>query len=205
MHLYHHPYSSNARRVAMAADHLGIKLDSTEVNLMSPDDRRRLAEINPNVKIPVLVVDGVAVWESCAIMQFLADSTPDQDVYPRELVARACVNKWMFWACQHFSPAIGVIVWENVWKKMVEGSDPDPRELARGAADLAQAAAVLESQLAEREWLVGGRVTLAEYAVAAPLMYLEQARLPLDGYPRLLAWFARVQQLPAWRNTIPVW
>ena len=205
MHLYHHPFSSNARRVAMTAEHLGIRLDSTEVNLMDEDDRRRLGELNPNVKVPVLVDGDLVLWESCAIMHYLADSQPRQTVYPRDLVPRTCVNRWMFWACQHFSPAIGVIVWEQVWKKMVEGGDADPVELARGTADLARAAAVLDGYLSEREWLVGGRVTLADYAVAAPLMYMEQARLPLGAYPHLLAWFARVQELPAWRHTTPVW
>ena len=98
-----------------------------------------------------------------------------------------------------------MIVWENVWKKFVEGTDADPNELARGAADLAQAATVLDKHLSRRRWLVGDSVTLADYAVAAPLMYKEQARLPVGDYPHVMAWFARVQELPAWRNTNPVW
>jgi glutathione S-transferase len=111
----------------------------------------------------------------------------------------------MFWACQHFAPAIGVIAWENLWKKMVTGEGADVNELARGAADLARAAAVLDKHLAGRRWLVWDGVTLADYAVAAPLMYRERARLPLDEYPHLLAWLARVQELPAWRDTEAVW
>jgi glutathione S-transferase len=205
MQLYYHPISSNARRALMAADHLGIQLDLVEVNLMSEADRRRLGEVNDNNKIPVLVDDGFVLWESCAIMQYLADSKPGQTVYPQDPLARADVNRWMFWACQHFSPAISVIAWENVWKKVVTGQDADVNELARGAADLAQAATVLDKHLASRRWLVWEGVTLADYAVAAPLMYRERARLPLDEYPHLLAWLERVQALPAWRNTEAVW
>ena len=205
MQLYYHPISSNARRVLMAADHLGIELELVETNLMSEADRRRLAEVNDNHKIPVLVDDGFVLWESCAIMQYLADSTPGQTVYPHDPLARADVNRWMFWACQHFAAAISVIAWENVWKKVVTGLDADVNELARGAADLARAAAVLDSHMASGTWLVGDKVTLADYAVAAPLMYRERARLPLGDYPNLMAWFARVQDLPAWRNSTPVW
>ena len=124
--------------------------------------------------------------------------TPDRSLYPRGLVARTCVKRWMFWACQHFSPAISVLVWEQVGKQMIEGGAPDPRALACGTAELAQAAAVLDHHLSTREWLVGGQATLAEYAVAAPLLTMEQAGLPLEGYPHLLAWFARVKALPAW-------
>jgi glutathione S-transferase len=98
-----------------------------------------------------------------------------------------------------------VIAWENVWKKMVTGEGADVNELARGAADLAQAAAVLDKHLAGRRWLVGEAVTLADFAVAPPLMYRERARLPLDEYPHLLAWFERVQALAAWRDSEAVW
>ena len=125
MQLYHHPFSPSARRVLMAADHLGVVLDLVEINLASPDDRRRIEEVNDNGKIPVLVDDGFVLWESCAIMQYLADGTPGQTIYPQERVARADVNRWMFWSAQHFSPAIGVIAWENMWKKVVTGLDAD--------------------------------------------------------------------------------
>lgn len=205
MHLYYHPLSSNARRVTMAAEHLGIKLDLVEINLASENDRRRLKELSDFGKIPVLADDGFVLSESCAIMQYLADSKPGQAIYPHDPLARADVNRWMFWACQHFSAAIAIFGWENMWKKIVERTDPDPVELARGNRLLAAAAAVLDAHVADRQWLVGDGVTLADYAVAAPLMYLERARLPLEQYANLLAWFGRVQELPAWRHTTPVW
>jgi glutathione S-transferase len=205
MQLYHHPLSASARRVLMAAAHLGVALDLVDINLTSPDDRRRLEEMNANSKVPVLVDGDFVLWESCAIMQYLADGTPGQTVYPQDRAARADVNRWMFWTCQHFAPALGVFGWENVWKKVVTGEDADPRELARGARDVGQVATVLDKHLSTRRWLVGDAVTLADYAMAAPLMYKEQARLPLDDYPHVLAWFARVQDLPAWQSTTPAW
>jgi glutathione S-transferase len=205
MQLYYHPLSASARRVLMAAAHLGVALDLVEINLTSPDDRRRLEEMNANSKVPVLVDGDFVLWESCAIMQYLADGTPGQTVYPQDRAARADVNRWMLWTCQHFAPALGVFGWENVMKKMVTGEDADPRELARGARDVAQVATVLDKHLSTHRWLVGDAVTLADYAMAAPLMYKEQARLPLDDYPHVLAWFARVRELPAWRSTTPAW
>jgi glutathione S-transferase len=205
MHLYYHPISSNARRVTMVADHLGIKLDLIEINLANAGDRRRLAEVNDNSKIPVLMDEDFVLWESCAIMQYLADCAPGQTIYPLDPIARADVNRWMFWASQHFAPAIGVIVWENVWKKLVTGVDTDPIELERGNRDLARFAPVLDAHLAGRDWLCGEAVTLADYATAAPLMYLERAGLPVEQYHNLMAWFGRMQELPAWRHTTPVW
>src|SRR5690349_10100545 len=102
MRLYQHPISSNARRVRLTVAHLGIEVEEVLINLMSEEDRRRLGEINPNSKIPVLEDDGLLLWESCSIMQYLAEKAGAHDLYPVELKARADVNRWMFWCAQHF-------------------------------------------------------------------------------------------------------
>jgi glutathione S-transferase len=201
MRIYHHRISSNARRVVMLAKHLELDVEFVEIDLGSAEDRRRLLEINPNSKIPVLEDNGFLLWESCAIMQYLADKTPGQTVYPQDVQLRADVNRWLFWASQHLSPAVGVLTWERIWKGYVTGQGPDAREEERGESDLADHASVLDRHLAGRQWVVGDSLTLADFALAAPLMYQHQAALPLDGYPNLLAWYGRVQQLPAWQQT----
>ncbi len=96
--LHYHPISSNSRRVLMTAQHLGIDLELVVVDLpkaaqYTPD----FLKINPNHHVPVLEHDGSMLWESYAIMQYLADLTPGQSVYPTELQARADVNRWLFW------------------------------------------------------------------------------------------------------------
>lgn len=205
MRLYHHPVSSNARRVMLAALHMGTPLELTEVNLMSQEDRRRLEVLNPNSKLPVLQDGDFILWESCAIMQYLADRTLGQTLYPDHIRVRADINRWMLWSCQHFSPALGVIVWENIWKGVTGNGGPDPVELARGAREVAKFAAVLEQHLAGRDWVVGDQLSLADFALAAPLMYTEQAKLPVTQYPKMMAWYQRIQQLDAWKQTTPVW
>jgi len=63
------------------------------------------------------------------------------------------------------------------------------------------AAAVLDAHLAGRDWIAQGRLTIADFAVAAPLMHSERAQLPLVDYGNLQAWFARVCATDAWRAT----
>jgi glutathione S-transferase len=205
MRLYQSSLSSNARRVRLTAHHLGLQLEEVSVNLLDQGDRRRLAEINPNGKLPVLDDSGFVLWESCAIMQYLADQAPHQAVYPQDAQARADVNRWMFWACQHLSPAVGIMTWENLWKAMCGMGGPDPAELLRGEQEVRQFAAVLEQHLAGREWVAGKALTLADLAIAPSFMYIERARLPLAEFPNLMAWFARIQALPAWQATDAAW
>ena len=65
--------------------------------------------------------------------------------------------------------------------------------------------AVLDQHLATHQWMSGNALTLADYAVAAPLMYISRANIPVEKYTHLLAWFGRMQQLPAWQQTESPW
>jgi len=205
MRLYHNPMSSNARRTLMTAIHLELPVELAEVDLMNMDDRRRLAELNPNVKVPVLADGTFLLWESCAIMQYLAGKAPGQTLYPEAPQARADIDRWMFWCAQHYAPAIGVLTWERAWKGMTGCGEADPLEVARGERELAECAFVLDNHLAGRSWVCGDSLSLADFALAAPMMYSDKVALPLAQYEHLQAWFARVQQLPAWQETNPLW
>jgi glutathione S-transferase len=179
MRLYHHPLSSNSRRVVMTAIYLNLRLELVVIDLAkgahrTPDYLR----LNPNGKVPLLDDDGFHLWESHAIMQYLADKTPGQGLYPRDVRARADVNRWLFWSAFHFTPAVGFISRERVSKAMVGGSGaPDPVEIGRGETLLKAAASVLDAHLAQRQWIAQDKLTLADFAIASPLMHMAAAQL----------------------------
>jgi glutathione S-transferase len=133
MRLYYHPLSSNSRRVVMTAIQLDLPLELVTVDLLNGEHRGAdYLRRNPNGKVPMLEDDGFLLWESHAIVQYLANKTPGQQLYPVGIQARADVDRWLFWSAYHFTPAVGFITRERVSKRMVGGSgDPDPR---RGAA-----------------------------------------------------------------------
>ena len=65
MRLYYHPVSTNARRVLMTADHLGIKLDLMLIDLAKAEQNApEFLKLNPNRRIPVLEDEGFVLWES---------------------------------------------------------------------------------------------------------------------------------------------
>jgi len=202
MRLHHHPLSSNARRAVITALQLGARVELVPVDLAkgaqrSPD----FLALNPNGKVPVLEDGDFVLTESHAIMQYLADKTPGQTLYPTDLRARGDVNRWMFWNAHHFAPAVGVFGFQRIVKKFRGLGEPDPQELARGERELAPLAAVLDAHLANREWIAGPTLTLADLAIATPLMITESAALPVKQHAHLMSWFERVQQLDAWKKT----
>lgn len=203
MRLYYHPLSTNSRRAVVTALQLGISLELVTVELGKGEQKLPpFLEKNPNGRVPVLVDDdGHVLWESRAIMQYLADQTPGQTLYPEDRRARADVNRWMFWCAAHFSPALGIFVTENLIKKLTGGGDPDPVELKRGERLIAQFAPVLDAHLAGRSWVSGDHLTLADLSLSPMLGLAGPAAMPVSSYVHIQTWFGRIQELDAWKKT----
>ncbi|MGH7105312.1 MAG: glutathione S-transferase family protein [Steroidobacteraceae bacterium] len=202
MRLYHHPYSFNARRAVMTALHLGAPVELVFVDLQKGEQRQpQFLKLNPNHRVPVLEDDGFVLWESHAIMQYLADKTPRQTLYPTDTRSRADVNRWLFWSGQHFSPAIGILNWEHVIKGILGLGAADPAEVRRGEQLVREFAGVLDAHLGGRDWICGEALSLADIAVATPLAATVPARLPVTDLPNLQRWLARMQTLDVWKKT----
>lgn len=202
MKLYQNPHSSNARKVVMTAKILGVPLEAVLVDLMKGEQLRpEFLALNPMHAVPVLVDGEFALPESHAIMLYLCEKTPGQALLPSEPRAKATVLRWMFWCSNHFSPPIGGLMFERVLKGLRGGGGPDEAQVARHEKALRGLAEVLDGELARHAYVAGDSLTLADLAVAAPLMYAAPAQLPLDGLPNLAAWRARVEALPAWQET----
>jgi glutathione S-transferase len=204
--------STNARRAVLTAFQLGLVRDEEHgtgprVELAFVDlakgaqrDPAYLA-LNPNGKVPTLEDGRFALTESHAIMQYLADLTPGQTIYPTETRAQANVNRWLFWNAHHFQPAMSVLNFEHMVKRVRGLGDPDPKEVARGEALVTQTVSVLDAHLVGREWIAEDKLTLADLAVATPLDCAGAAKFDFAPYGNVRKWLARVQQLPAWQRT----
>jgi glutathione S-transferase len=202
MRLHYSPVSSNSRRVLLTVVHLGVDVDLSVVDLRRGEQRMpEFLRLNANGKVPVLEDDGLVLWESNAIMQYLADKTPGQDLYPTNVRARADVNRWLFWSANHFAPAVGALGFEHFVKALRGMGPADPEAVKRGEALFKDLARVLDDHLATRTWIAQDRMTLADFSIAAPLMAIEYAKLPVYAFPRVLEWFERVKGLEAWKKT----
>lgn len=203
MKLYFHPLSGNSRRVLLVAAHLDVPLERVVVDLTKGEQRGAShLSINPNGRVPVLEDDGFLLWESRAIMQYLAEKTPGQTLLPTDPRGRADVSRWLYWCAAHMAPANTILVVENFVKSLA-GQPPDPAEVARGTALFAQYAPVLDAHLAGRTWVAQERLTLADFSLAASFALAGPARLPIGDYANLRAWLGRVQELDAWKRTAP--
>lgn len=203
MRLYYHPRSTCSLRVLIAAQHLNVKLELVLVDLTKgAQNAPEFLKLNPNHHVPVLEHDGFVLWESYAIMQYLADVTPGQTLYPSAPQARADVNRWLFWCGQEFMPGVGILNWENSIKAMIGAGAPDPAEVARGEQLLGAAAGTLDAHLADQEWICGSGLSLADIAIGAPLVDQERSKFPTPMLPNLQRWLKQLQALDAWKTSV---
>jgi len=202
MRLYYHPISTCSRRVLMTAHHLGAEVDLAFVDLAKGQQNTpEFLKLNPNHRVPVLEHDGFVLWESYAIMQYLADMIPEQTLYPTNARARANVNRWLFWCGQDFMPGLSILNWENSIKTLVGIGVADPIEVARGEGLVVEAAKILDDHLVDREWICESGLSLADFAIAAPLADQHRAKFPVTALPNLQRWLKQVQALDAWKSS----
>ncbi|MFI5400197.1 MAG: glutathione S-transferase family protein [SAR324 cluster bacterium] len=204
MKLYSFPYSSNARKARVTALLLGIDLELVNVDLGKGDQRKpEFLAINPMGRVPVLDDSGFILWESHAIMAYLADKKPGNTLYPAAAQPRADVNRWLFWAANHWGPAVAALVFENLLKARFNLGPPEPVQVKRQEDFVRTFGGVLDGHLAKRQWVCGSAVTLADMALAASLMNAGPAKIPVQSFAHVQTWLARVKGLDAWKQTEP--
>jgi glutathione S-transferase len=200
--LYAFPPSPRSFKVLWAAHHLGIEYELQLVDLTKGAQRApEYVALNPNARAPVLEDDGFVLWESNAIVEYLASLKPESGILPQATRARLGVVKWMYWESAHWDPACAVFVFERIVKPVFGMGDTDARELQRGSQLIERAAKVLDAELQNHRYIVGERFTAADLCVGADLCASEAAQYPLEGYRGIRRWSEEIRALPSWQKT----
>ena len=197
------PPSPRAFKVLALAQHIGVEHKVRIVDLTKGEQNTaEFTKLNPNQRIPVLEEDGFVLWESNAILQYLASKKPDSGVLPTDPRRRALVTQWQCWDLAHWDPACATLIFERMVKKLLGLGEPDPAEIKKGEDRFKSSAAVLDAQLQGRKYITGDTLTVADFSVGASLNLAQPAQLPVDQYKEIVRWHAGLSELPAWRQTL---
>ena len=202
MKLYYDPRTVNCRKVVAGFKLMDVDFESENVDYFAQGQKEpEYLAINPNGALPALTDGALTLWESNAILQYAADKAGAESAYPKDLAARADVNRWLLWEASAWFATCYVHLVENVVKPLLE-SEPDPAVLEAEGPNFHHHAAILDSRLDGQRWLCGTDApTIADIAVAAPMHLHQYQKLPLDPHPNLSAWMGRVEALPSWKST----
>ncbi|MCQ4270055.1 MULTISPECIES: glutathione S-transferase family protein [Pseudomonas] len=184
--------SGNCYKVKLILNLLGKPYEWVTVDILNGGTKSpEFLALNPNGKIPVLQLeDGTTLWESNAILNFLADGS---DLLPTEPRLRTQVLQWQFFEQYSHEPFVAVA--RRI--KWLEGMPEARREEYEGKLiDGYHAFAVMEQQLQRTPYLVGEQYTIADIALYAYTHIADEGGFDLAGFPAIQAWMKRVASHP---------
>jgi glutathione S-transferase len=199
--LYEGPISPNARKVRLLAAELGIPLERVQLSLRAGDMRspEYLAK-NPNGKVPTVDDGGFVLWESGAILGYLASKRPERGLVPADPKERALVEQWLLWWTSHPESALWRLAFERRIKPALGREGNDPTLVAQAAAELARFLPILDRQLDGKEYIVG-KLSVVDFAVAPWLEAVApMPEVKLESYANIRRWLERMQQRAYWKE-----
>lgn len=193
----------NPRKACAVARYLNSPVEYVHVDLAKGQHRTpEYLAINPNGKVPVLQDGEFRLWEANAIMCHLA-RVAKSDLWPDDGAKQIEVMRWLSWNADHFTRHAGALYFQNLIKPMFAAAAPDANTVKEATGYFRQFARVLSDHLRDRTYLVGNTLTVADFAVAASLPYAAKAHIPVEEFPEIERWHARLNELPAWREPFP--
>jgi len=191
MLLYDSPVSGNCYKVRLLFAQLGIAYERRELSVIDRSDRRELlGELNPALRVPTLIFDdGRPLAESHAIIWYFAEGTP---LLPEDRFERAKVMQWLCFEQYDLEPTVAVV---RFWVCFAAEPPPAAEIEARRAAGQ-RALDALDRALADRDFLVGGRYTIADIALYGYTHVAHEAGFEMGGYDAIAAWAERVASQP---------
>ncbi len=185
--------ASRAVRVLWMADELGLDYENIPVHYVEEAGRPEYLAVNPNGRIPAIDDDGLVVWESMAINLYLARKHGGE-LAAKDLAEEAGALQWSFWAMTECEKTLLDAL---VLSLGLFGVDKDQGKAQACVKHLERPFAVLEAHLADRDWLLGDRFTVADLNVAAILAWIRMARLDVSAWPRMRSWLDLCLTRPA--------
>lgn len=188
--------SGNGYKVRLLLTHLGIPFERIEYDLDRSETRTSefLEHINPNGRIPVLeTAGGDFLPESNAILFYLADGTA---FLPEEKFERARVLQWMFFEQYSHEPNIAMA---RAWTHFGLEMTAERRKALEQKRDQGYVAlGVMERHLAQREFFVGGRYSIADIALYAYTHVASEGGFDLGPFPAVRAWIEKCASQPGY-------
>ncbi|MBU1174872.1 MAG: glutathione S-transferase family protein [Alphaproteobacteria bacterium] len=196
--------SSNVQALMWCIGELGLAYKRHDVgHKFGGTDTEAFGRLNPNRSVPVLQ-DGSnsPLWETGAILRYLANRYAGEPFWPAELIARTEVDRWAEWAKINIAMGFtGPVFWRVV---RMPASDCDPDAIRQAVLALEDKLAIAEARLASQPYLVGQALSLADIQFGHVLFRYFDIGVDRADLPNLAAYYARLTERPAYREHVMV-
>jgi glutathione S-transferase len=199
--------SPYAWKVWLALEHKGIPFEAKRLSFDNDDTKTpAFLAINPRGRVPAIVDDGFALWESSAIIEYIEERYPDRPLLPKDIKARATVRRMVNEADNYLSAASNDLVEQAVY---LTPAERDPEKSATAKKQMMEELDRLAKGLSGN--FLGGELGLADYAAYPYVRMAQRAEERAVGLgvarsampEKVQAWLGRIEALPYYARTIP--
>ncbi len=198
--LYDMKDSPHARKVRLLAAELGVPLELVPCDPRAGETREPdFLAMNPNGRVPTLVDGDFVLWESLAILKYLAAKQPERGLGGSNAHESALIDQWLFWWAGGGEAAMDALGWELYIKpKVLQQGGNDPAIIADAYARLGRFLPVLDHQLEHHDYIVGP-LSIVDFAIGARLDRGPGIlKIDMGPYENIGDWLDRLRSKPYW-------
>ena len=192
--------SINVQKVLWALEELKVPYERTDAGMaFGVVNEPFYKKMNPNSRVPTIDDDGFVLWESNAIVRYLAAKHGAGSLYPNDPRQRADSDRWMDWASSHIGPVITPVFWGLI---RTPAEKRDMAQIEAEAEKIAQQFQVLELGLEGKDYVAGKDFTMGDIVVG---VYVYRWYALDVKHPKLRgveAYYERLKKRPAFQKHI---
>ena len=192
--------SVNVKKVVWAAEECGVAYERIDAGMQhGVVSTAAYLAMNPNARVPTLEDDGFVLWESNAMVRYLARRYGQGTLDPQDLRQYADADRWMDWCTSTLAGAFRHVFWGMV-RTPVEQRDAKAIETSR--VETAKLLAIPEAVLAHQPYLAGAQFTMGDIPLGCFVHLWLSMPIERPAHPALTAWHARLAARPAFQKAV---
>jgi glutathione S-transferase len=194
--------SANVQKALWALAELGVPFEHRLVGgAYGGLDDPQYRAMNPNGLVPTLVDGNLVLWESHAILRYLAGTYGRETLWRESVRERAIVDQWTDWTATTLQPAWIAVFWLFV---RTPPELHDRKAIAAAHGRTVAALRILDTHLADSDYLAGNSLSYADIAAGVALYRWFTMEIDRPAMPGVENWYRRLEQRPAYRQTVMV-
>ena len=192
--------SVNVQKVLWCCDEMAVPYERIDAGMtFGVVDTPAYRKLNPNGLVPTIEDDGFVLWESNAIVRYLAAKHAAGGIWPDDLRARAEADKWMDWSNTTFWPAMRALFMGLI---RTPADRRDPQALEDSRLKTAEVLGIVDAHLASRAHLAGDVFTMGDIVLGCGIWRWMAMPIERPDLPNVQRWFDTLARRPAYRKVV---
>ncbi len=185
--IYAMDLSAPGLKVLYVANALGLQYEKKGIKLAEGEGQKpEYLAIHPAGKVPAIVDGDVKLFESNAIIKYLARKN-NSDLYPTDIKQQAVVDQWIDFASFHISDGVSRVLWNKIFAPRM-GKEVDANSMKTGYDYLTRYLPIIDQQLGKNKFIAGDKLSLADFVLLGCTDPLEVIEVDVKKYPKLAKW-----------------